>query len=62
MFVYQQMEQVDMITTDNFKVGQWYYNAQYLKQFADKNYLPVLCELGSTACPPCTDFDNKVFS
>ena len=33
-----------------------------MKKFADDNYIPVLCELGSESCPPCTDFDNRVFS
>ena len=40
--MYSQNVQVDNITDDDFKYGQWYGKAQLLKRYADANYIPVL--------------------
>jgi len=52
---------VDMRTDSDFKYGIWYYNAKQLKEFADKNYLPVLVEFGAKSCDPCQDFSRNTY-
>ena len=50
---------VDDITVDNFKYGQWYSNATYLKEFADNNHVPVF----AIATPPLTNAAaNKLYN
>ena len=60
--VYQQSIQTDIRTVDDFRYGQWYYNAKELKQFADENHIPVFLETGSKNCGPCEDFQLNVFN
>lgn len=40
--VYTQNVQVDNLTVNDFRYGQWYGNAKMLKPYADANYIPVL--------------------
>ena len=54
--------QVDHYTVDDFRYGQWYYNAQQLKAFADAHHIPVLIEIGSKNCGPCEDFLADVYN
>lgn len=61
-FIYERSPQVDHITVDDFRYGQWYSNAQQIREYADKHNLPVLVEFGSSACPPCEQFHANVFS
>ena len=61
-FIYDQTVQVDRITVDDFRFGQWYRNAEQLKAYADLHNLPVLLEFGSKSCPPCEDFTVDVFN
>lgn len=60
--IYNQTIQVDHITVDDFRYGQWYFNARELKAFADANSIPVFFEFGSKNCGPCDDFAAKVFN
>lgn len=60
--IYDQTTQVDKITVDDFRLGQWYKNAEQLKAYADLHHLPVLIEFGSKSCPPCEDFTVDVFN
>ncbi len=52
---------VDKDTKDNFKYGTWYYNAKELREYADKNGIPVLCEYSKDGCSPCMYFKKNVF-
>ena len=52
---------VDTRTDSDFKYGIWYYNAKQLKEFADKNHLPVLVEFGAKSCDPCQDFSRNTY-
>lgn len=57
---------VDEYSKINFKTGRWYYNAQQLKQFADKWHIPVVIEYSSKGCTPCeywarNSFNNESF-
>ena len=63
MLLYHQAVQVDHITIDDFKYGQWYSNAQQLCQYADANYMPVLVVLtqGSSQ-KESTTFNSNVFN
>lgn len=60
--IYNQSIQVDRITIDDFRYGQWYYNAKQLREYADINHLPVFVEFGSKNCGPCETFAAKVFN
>lgn len=40
--VYNTVVQVDRITVNDFRYGQWYAEAKQLKAYADSNYIPVL--------------------
>lgn len=40
--MYSQAVQVDNLTVDDFKYGQWYGKAKLLREYADSNYIPVL--------------------
>lgn len=60
-FKYVQMQVIDNRTVNDFKYGQWYGNAKELKEFADKNHVPVMVEIGSEGCPPCNDFNSNIF-
>lgn len=59
--IFEQSIYTDKHTVNNFKYGQWYYNAKELREYADKYHLPVFLELGSIKCGPCTDFQTFVF-
>lgn len=59
---YQSQKQVDKITINDFKYGQWYYNAIELKSFADAHEIPVFALLESTACGPCEEFKKVIFN
>lgn len=40
--MYNTTVQVDKLTVDDFRYGQWYAQAKPLKSYADANYIPVL--------------------
>jgi len=40
--MYNTTVQVDKLTIDDFRYGQWYAQAKPLKSYADANYIPVL--------------------
>ena len=52
---------VDKYTTTNFKYGTWYYNASYVKKFADRFHIPVLIEYSSEGCDPCDYFKKNIY-
>lgn len=60
--MYNQHPQVDNITGDDFRKGQWYSNARAVHEFAVAHNYAVIVECGSESCPPCEDFLNRVFS
>ena len=59
--IYEQEVIVDKRTTDDFRYGIWYDNAIQLKQYADRNHIPVFIECGSESCQPCQDFHANVY-
>lgn len=60
-FIYTSDIQVDRNTVDDFRSGQWYYNARQLRAYADLTHVPVIVEFGSKNCGPCEDFHEQVF-
>lgn len=53
---------VDNYETEDFRYGIWYYNAQEVREFADKHNIPVLIEYSSVGCNPCIYFKRNVFN
>lgn len=61
--MYSQAVQVDNLTVDDFKYGQWYGKAKLLKQYADSNYIPalVIVSQGSSYRDSMV-FDSEIFN
>lgn len=61
--IYEPEIEVDDITTDDFRFGQWYGNAKELREFAEKHSIPVFLEIGSEyGCSTCNQFDSMIFN
>lgn len=61
--MYSQNVQVDNITEDDFRYGQWYGKAKLLKRYADANYIPVLAvATQGNSYKESMTFNNSVFN
>ena len=52
----------DKTTTENFKVGTWYYNAQNVYEEARRLGMPCLFIYSLWGCGPCAIYQKKLWN